>query len=554
LINDNTIDQPAGRAITALAYGPVSVVGNTLNSEWEGAWSVIDTLVGGVLILNLGGIHRLLGAAAVKSQAAGAQVLADGSVDSLKALAAPQTAAGRYATQVEALLPGGETLVNSNRVRTGPENRSWSAQLVVTADDLGFDGNQSGTYRPDVTFSNLIAVAHSLRVTDSRFRERARYAFMSALTVTGGATLVGGARSMNMTTENQGDHCIVALSQGAIPVEDSMNQVVVDQLCPLDDVDGRLTKRQYVIAALVLAWRASVQPDFEEQEGEEAVNASVGKSIKAMEQMQLGVQSRYRTEALRLTELKGADNPATKEIKSKAAQQKERAEALVVQGEIAEVKPAAPPEDGTLIDGRVADAGGRAVKGQVVELVNARGVSLGVQAKTDATGYYALAIDPELEARLAKSDDVFLRVRDADGKVLSETPQKVRVGDDALLREDLQIRGTAPVFRLDPNAVRTNVFRNDAVVTGGGATGEGGTGSVTDNPSRPRPDEEPRVGLEEVTGVSAALAERLRNAGIRDANDLVARPEAEIKRMLGRNANRIILAARDAIRRARNDD
>jgi hypothetical protein len=555
LIHNNTIDQPAGRAITALAYGPVSVVGNTLNSEWEGAWSVIDTLVGAVLILNLGGIHRLLGAPAVKSQQAKAQALA-GNPDSLMAMTTHHAPAGELATRVEALLPGGETLVNSNRVRTGPENRTWSAQLLVTADDLGFDGNQSGTFRPDVTFSNLIAVAHSLRVTDNRFRERARYGFMSALTITGGATLVGGARSMNMTTENQGDHCIVAMSQGAIPVEDSMNQIVVDQLCPLESPgEGQMNKPQYVVAALLLAWRASVQPDFQEEDGEDAVHIGVDKSLFAVEQMQLGVQSRYRAEALRLAVAKGAEDPATREVAAKAARQKDRAAALVVQGEIAKVREAAVPAEGALIDGRVADATGRAVKGQVVELVNARGVSLGMTATTDANGYYALALEPALQARLASSDDVFLRVRDADGQVLSQAPQKIRIGDQALLREDLQIRGTAPLFRLDPNAVRTDVFRNDRVLTGGGARARGGgAGPVTDNPDRPGTTAGPRVELEAISGVAATLAERLRNAGIRDANDLVARPEAEITRVLGRNADRIVLAAREAIRRAGNDD
>ena len=59
-VHDNRVDQPAGRALTAFAFGPVSIANNHLNSEFTGRFGFIDTAVGGVLVGNLGGIHRLI--------------------------------------------------------------------------------------------------------------------------------------------------------------------------------------------------------------------------------------------------------------------------------------------------------------------------------------------------------------------------------------------------------------------------------------------------------------------------------------------------------------
>ena len=58
-VQGNQVDQTAGRALTAFAFGPVIVAGNHLNSEFTGRFGFIDSAVGGVLLVNLGGIHRI---------------------------------------------------------------------------------------------------------------------------------------------------------------------------------------------------------------------------------------------------------------------------------------------------------------------------------------------------------------------------------------------------------------------------------------------------------------------------------------------------------------
>src|SRR6185503_17822748 len=59
-VHDNRVDQPAGRALTAYAFGPLSICNNHFDSELSGLFGFVDTAFGGALVANLGGIHRLL--------------------------------------------------------------------------------------------------------------------------------------------------------------------------------------------------------------------------------------------------------------------------------------------------------------------------------------------------------------------------------------------------------------------------------------------------------------------------------------------------------------
>src|SRR5690606_13191171 len=103
------------------AFGPVSVANNHLSSEFTGRSGFLDAAFGGVLILNLGGVYRLIAR------------VAGGKLDNT----------GRFKEAAEASLPGGETIVSDNYVRLDAVNRSIMAQGVVALDDLGWAGNTS---------------------------------------------------------------------------------------------------------------------------------------------------------------------------------------------------------------------------------------------------------------------------------------------------------------------------------------------------------------------------------------------------------------------------
>src|SRR4030095_9440537 len=152
------IDQPAGRALTAFAFGPLSVANNHFNSEFTGRFGFLDTFVGGALILNLGGIHRFM-----------ARLFGNylGHLGSRTG-----AASGRgFAVVAERPLPGGETIFDDNYVRLGLVNRSITSQVLMAFDDLGYSSNTASVYRGDPLFSNALLIGDSVRATASRFRE-----------------------------------------------------------------------------------------------------------------------------------------------------------------------------------------------------------------------------------------------------------------------------------------------------------------------------------------------------------------------------------------------
>ena len=105
-LHDNRVDQPAGRALTVFAFGPVSCANNHLNSEFTGEFQILDAAVGAVLIMNLGGIHRIL------ARTVGDVIDRDGTL----------------AAAADLSLPGGETLIDDNYVRVGAANRCYAGK------------------------------------------------------------------------------------------------------------------------------------------------------------------------------------------------------------------------------------------------------------------------------------------------------------------------------------------------------------------------------------------------------------------------------------------
>jgi hypothetical protein len=190
-IHDNIVHQPVGHALRLLGLGPTSMCDNRLISDRSGP-EIVERLAGVVLMITLGGIQRL---------------------------------------------PAGPTLFNSNQVHLGEDANCLTAQLILTTDDIGFDGNQcvaltDGLILSDAVslFTNTFLLGRTLRATDSRFKEppgSRKQAFkLSLLTRTS---------LLNNTNDNQGDHCILAFNTATNPVRPpniAGNQIVDAALCP----------------------------------------------------------------------------------------------------------------------------------------------------------------------------------------------------------------------------------------------------------------------------------------------------------------------------------
>jgi hypothetical protein len=100
---------------------------------------------------------------------------------------------------------GGEVLFNDNQVLLTPLDTGTelilTSILILSADDVMFDGNQSECrLRQRNVLFNGVVIAWSIRMTDNRFEER-MLPGLSALTIA----------VMNCTANNQGTRCFAAL-------------------------------------------------------------------------------------------------------------------------------------------------------------------------------------------------------------------------------------------------------------------------------------------------------------------------------------------------------
>ncbi len=201
-VHDNIIEQPVGRALTITALGPVSVVNNQFNTDFPGTEGA-DIVAGTVAILNLG----------------------------------QYPSAGAYLA-----LPSGNILFSNNQICL-TYARCLFSLAVSTKDDLVFRGNQSDVLGGLVLPCNTLLQSLTVRASDNRFKEIG--VSMPLSLFSGGMTRVreSGARLlqlsllsisfiMNNTTDNQGDHCIVAVNAyPQKPAIDTGNQTLLPADC-----------------------------------------------------------------------------------------------------------------------------------------------------------------------------------------------------------------------------------------------------------------------------------------------------------------------------------
>jgi hypothetical protein len=231
-VHNNQVNQPAGRALTILALGPLSIANNHFNSERSGP-EILETLVGAVLIINVGGLNRP-GTPGIGGTIAATGAIAGTTLGAANLATFPRNASAEF------LFPSGNTLFNSNQTRSGNPNESLSSQLIFSVDDIGFDGNQSdhlgGLRLSDTVIIavNTVLWATTLRANGSRFKEILDFGQRSSLRF----SLLTLSTLMNNTTNNQGDHCILANGVNALnpiasgPLVTNGNQVLDTRLCP----------------------------------------------------------------------------------------------------------------------------------------------------------------------------------------------------------------------------------------------------------------------------------------------------------------------------------
>jgi predicted flap endonuclease-1-like 5' DNA nuclease len=217
-------------------------------------------------------------------------------------------------------------------------------------------------------------------------------------------------------------------------------------------------------------------------------------------------------EARRIDEKLGEDHPRARSFRASLDQNLDNIEGIGLEMEIAGIEAAEVEENQTLIHGRVVDEQSRGVGGLFVSISDEEGRTLTPfgRYETDASGYYALVVDPDALARVSEAtrEGVFLTVSTRQGEVVHSEfdPLTIAEGDRktaevVLNREDL-ISG----------ARRTEYRRETGYESFGAA-------------------EEPD--LEDVYGIGPKRADLLRRAGITSVRALSEAEDERLEDILG---------------------
>jgi len=482
-VHDNRVDQPAGRALTAFAFGPVSIANNHFSSQFTGRFGFLDTAFGSVLVGNLGGVHRLI-----------ARLFGNRITDT-----------PAFASRAEASLPGGETLFDDNFVRLDAVNRSITSQAILCLDDLGYASNTSSVYRGDPFFCNTVLVGDTVRAVGCRMREDALRT-LSMLTI---------ALRANITAHNQADHCIFArppATGGSLPrTVDTPNHIFDSTFCR--DAAGNPT-RLGVFAASALAAHAAqlggtIDADaFSDVEVNDLARTYAMTSISRVNTTQIAMTRAYQTEAVRLGQKLGLTHPTVEALNAQAEAGIVTQQLLNVSAEAGAAPAPTVPDSGSVVSGRLANVKGQGQGGYTVVLVNARGAQAETLGRTDGNGLFSASFDAQETAGLAKLGKLRPRVLDANDKEVLLSDNAVVVAPGARV----EITLTIPV-----RVVPRSVLVDGTVIFPRPTTGSG--------PS-------PRTPLAKLD-IDAATQKQFITAGIIDVEGVVEAGEATVAKILG---------------------
>lgn len=419
-VHDNRVDQPAGRALTAFAFGPVSIANNHLNSEFSGLFGFLDTFVGGALLFNMGGIHRML-----------ARVYG-----SYLGQTSDVTAGRGYAAVAEQSLPGGETLFDDNYLRLGIVNRSITSQLLMAADDLGYASNTTAVYRGDPFFANAVLLADTVRATASRLREDVRQT-ISLLTM---------ASRMNMTALNQADHCIVA-QPGAVPgsplpTVDQPNQVLDILVCRqlFAERSGVWDFLVRVLSASSGQLGGTLPSDaFTQAELASVSQQAAAQALANVNATQVATAHAYQVEAARMAARHGANHPTAVALSVQGQAGAQTSRLLVASAETVAVSVPAAPAGGSTFSGRFVNDRGQGLADHTVELLRGNGTPVETVGRTDASGYFGATYDDGRTVALAREGGLFARVADLAGREVLRDQTVLRFAPGAELKTTLMV-------------------------------------------------------------------------------------------------------------------
>ncbi len=546
-VHDNRVDQPTGRALTANAFGPVSIANNHFNAELTGRFQLWDQLTGGVLLFNFGGLHRLF-----------MRLYGD-----LFTKYNYDLTTGKLVDPKDAKrsLPGGETLFADNQLRVGQDNRSFTSALLLALDDLGYGGNQTSIFQPDLLLANTILVGGTVRATSSRFIEDVDHTL----------SLMTFGIMANLTAHNQADHCIIAnpprVAADPLPTTDQPNQVLDASFCSrfsptrddgsIDEASREKALGEYFSSFLVaFAQQQGIGSANTNLEFAEFASVANGKTVEAaavLGESQGLQQKMYTQEAARMEAKYGENHSYVRVLDEQAEARRAAVKQLNIQTEAAQIKVApAPAAAEAVVDGRVVDpASQRGQSGVTVELVRGERESI-AKAETDAQGYYSFKLDEKQAAALSQEKQLHTRVLDAKGKELARAEKSIAVKPGTIARNNIPL-AIKPVSFTKTTGPKVTVFTAAKAPTDHSAPAPviprppvatppvRAAAPVTAVKTPTTPDDNPKpvkggTPLENVKGIGPKTAAKLRAAGIPDLETLIATDSKKLVDLFGFDA------------------
>lgn len=239
---------------------------------------------------------------------------------------------------------------------------------------------------------------------------------------------------------------------------------------------------------------------------------SRSETLDEVKELQILSRVLLQNEAARLDKEFGRDHPRTRALRSSLEQNLNNIMGLTVETQIAAITIPKVDENQTLIHGRVIDEEFRGVGELFVSIEDEEGRTLTPlgRSETDASGYYALVVDPDALEKVSEAarEGVFLTVRTSKDEVVHRefNPLSIAEGDRGIVevvvkREDL-IGG---ISRAE--------YRREA--------GYEASGTPED------------VELEDIWGIGPKRADRLRQAGITSVQALSEADEGRLREILG---------------------
>ncbi|HEX2967424.1 MAG TPA: right-handed parallel beta-helix repeat-containing protein, partial [Syntrophorhabdaceae bacterium] len=375
-VHDNVVDQPAGQALRIMSSGPVSVLNNQFNSEWTGT-----EISGNLPFDQLAGAALIYGNVSLSNRGNKVNAVSTG-VFSRRARSSAETLKGNI-------------LFNSNQVRVGSANESITS-LIIYAEDIGFEGNQSDNLSDGTLKFNTYLFAYTLRASNNRFKEPGVKPEDTRVLSLNTQSIL-----MNNTTNNQGDHCITAINPDLNKLVDSGNLVLSGK----EQCDrSRRFLQEYIKNNQQFLGGSSMTDEKELDNFIENLQETLIilrdvriEALNNLTEIQVASRLLLQHEAVRLEKKFGKEHPRTQNLKNSLKQNLDIINDLEVEKEITRIKIPEISQDEALIHGRVMDANYRGIGGLMVCIIDSRERILNDPEKstTDDSGYYSIIIGPD---------------------------------------------------------------------------------------------------------------------------------------------------------------